>query len=103
MGRWEGGDTNTGPAFSDFRKGSIPAAFGRKMRFAGTSVVGLEQGRDHRRVGTGRCVERCAQTQSNSYARTGRASGEARRLAATWVEQYVGISESCPLNFLSAS
>jgi predicted ester cyclase len=45
VGRWEGGGTHTGPAFSDFRMGSIPAASGRKMKFAGTTVLRLEQGR----------------------------------------------------------
>jgi predicted ester cyclase len=45
VGRWEGGGTHTGPAFSDFRMGSIPAASGRKMKFSGTSVLRLEQGR----------------------------------------------------------
>ena len=38
VGRWEGGGTHTGQAFSDFRMGSIPAASGRKMKFAGTTV-----------------------------------------------------------------
>ena len=33
VGRWEGGGTHTGPAFSDFLSGSLPAATGRKMRF----------------------------------------------------------------------
>jgi predicted ester cyclase len=45
VGRWEGGGTHTGPAFSDFRMGSLPAASGRKMKFAGTTVLRLEQGR----------------------------------------------------------
>lgn len=45
VGRWEGGGTHTGPAFGDFRMGSIPAASGRKMQFAGTTVLRLEQGR----------------------------------------------------------
>ena len=45
VGRWEGGGTHSGPAFSDFRMGSIPAASGRKMQFAGTTVLRLEQGR----------------------------------------------------------
>ncbi|WGR95477.1 ester cyclase [Bradyrhizobium sp. ISRA435] len=45
VGRWEGGGTHTGPAFSDFRLGSIPAASGRKMRSAGTTVLRLQQGR----------------------------------------------------------
>jgi predicted ester cyclase len=45
VGRWEGGGTHTGPAFSDFRMGSLPAASGRKMTFAGTSLFRVEQGR----------------------------------------------------------
>jgi predicted ester cyclase len=45
VGRWEGGGTHTGPAFCDFRMGSIPAASGRKMKFAGTTVLRLERGR----------------------------------------------------------
>lgn len=45
VGRWEGGGTHTGPAFSDFRMGSLPAASGRKMKFAGTTVLRLEHGR----------------------------------------------------------
>jgi predicted ester cyclase len=45
VGRWEGGGTHTGQAFSDFRMGSIPTASGRKMKFAGTTVLRLENGR----------------------------------------------------------
>jgi hypothetical protein len=45
VGRWEGGGTHTGQAFSNFRMGSIPAASGRKMKFAGTTVLRLENGR----------------------------------------------------------
>ena len=45
VGRWEGGGTHTGPAFGDFRLGSLPAASGRKMRFAGTTVLRIENGR----------------------------------------------------------
>ena len=45
VGRWEGGGTHTGPAFSDSRLGSLPAASGRRMTFAGTSVLRLENGR----------------------------------------------------------
>jgi predicted ester cyclase len=45
VGRWEGGGTHTGPAFSDFLMGSLPAATGRKMRFTGTTVLKLEDGR----------------------------------------------------------
>ena len=35
IGRWEGGGTHTGPAFSDFLMGALPANSGRKMHFAG--------------------------------------------------------------------
>ena len=33
VGQWEGGGTHTGPAFSDFLVGALPAATGRKMHF----------------------------------------------------------------------
>jgi predicted ester cyclase len=42
VGRWEGGGTHTGPAFSDFLAGSLPAATGRKMHFTGTTVLRLK-------------------------------------------------------------
>src|ERR1700681_3359885 len=42
VGRWEGGGTHTGPAFSDFLVGSLPAATGRKMHFTGTTVLRLK-------------------------------------------------------------
>jgi predicted ester cyclase len=45
VGRWEGGGIHTGQAFSGLRMGSLPAASGRKMKFAGTSVLRLESGR----------------------------------------------------------
>ena len=41
-GRWEGGGTHTGPAFSDFLVGSLAAATGRKMHFTGTTVLKLK-------------------------------------------------------------
>src|SRR5580700_11623909 len=44
VGRWVGGGTHAGPAFSDFLKGSLPAASGRKMRFTGTTVLRVENG-----------------------------------------------------------
>ena len=44
VGRWEGGGTHTGPEFSDFLIGSLPAASGRKMRFTGTTVLRVENG-----------------------------------------------------------
>jgi predicted ester cyclase len=51
VGRWEGGGTHFGPAFSDFLAGSLPAATGRKMHFTGTTVLRLENGRIIEEVG----------------------------------------------------
>ena len=51
VGRWEGGGTHTGPAFSDFLVGSLPAASGRKMRFTGTTVLRVENGMIAEEVG----------------------------------------------------
>jgi predicted ester cyclase len=45
VGRWQGGGTHTGPAFSDFLVGSLPAATGRKMRFTGTTVLRIKDGK----------------------------------------------------------
>ncbi len=45
VGQWEGGGTHTGPAFSDFLAGSLPAKSGRKMRFTGTTVLRIQDGR----------------------------------------------------------
>jgi hypothetical protein len=36
--------THTGPAFYDLVMGALPEASGRKMRFAGMSVIRLEDG-----------------------------------------------------------
>ena len=44
VGQWIGGGTHTGPAFSDFLAGSLPANTGRKMRFGGTTVLKVENG-----------------------------------------------------------
>src|SRR6201990_1113354 len=44
VGQWEGGGTHTGPAFSDFLTGSLPANTGRKVRFGGTTVLKVENG-----------------------------------------------------------
>jgi predicted ester cyclase len=45
VGRWVGGGTHTGPAFSDFLLGTLPEASGRKMRFTGTTVLRVENGK----------------------------------------------------------
>jgi predicted ester cyclase len=51
VGRWEGGGTHTGPAFSDFLAGSLPAATGRKMHFIGTTVLRLKDGKIVEEIG----------------------------------------------------
>jgi predicted ester cyclase len=51
VGRWEGGGTHTGPAFSDFLVGSLPTATGRKMRFTGTTVLRLKNGKIVEEIG----------------------------------------------------
>jgi predicted ester cyclase len=51
VGRWEGGGTHTGPAFSDFLAGSLPAASGRKMRFIGTTVLRVENSKIAEEIG----------------------------------------------------
>jgi predicted ester cyclase len=51
VGRWEGGGTHTGPAFDDFLVGSLPARSGRKMRFTGTTVLRVTDGRIAEEVG----------------------------------------------------
>ena len=51
VGRWEGGGTHTGPAFSDFLAGALPAATGRKMHFTGTTVLRLENGKIVEEIG----------------------------------------------------
>jgi predicted ester cyclase len=51
VGRWEGGGTHTGPAFSDFLVGSLPPATGRKMHFTGTTVLRLKDGQIVEEIG----------------------------------------------------
>ena len=51
VGQWKGGGTHTGPAFSDFLIGSLPAASGRKMRFTGTTVLRIENGKVKEEIG----------------------------------------------------
>jgi predicted ester cyclase len=51
VGRWIGGGTHSGPAFSDFLAGSLPPATGRKMRFIGTTVIKVVDGRIAEEIG----------------------------------------------------
>ena len=51
VGRWIGGGTHTGPAFSDFLIGSLPASTGKKMRFTGTTVLRIVNGKITEEIG----------------------------------------------------
>jgi predicted ester cyclase len=51
VGQWEGGGTHTGPAFNDFLMGSLPAKTGRKMRFTGTTVLKVINGKIAEEIG----------------------------------------------------
>src|SRR6202048_4781993 len=51
VGRWEGGGTHTGPAFRDFLAGSLPANTGRTMKFTGTTVLKLRDGKIVEEIG----------------------------------------------------
>ncbi|MEO7134684.1 MAG: ester cyclase [Vicinamibacterales bacterium] len=51
VGQWEGGGTHTGPAFTDFLIGGLPAATGRTMRFTGTTVLKVRDGKIVEEVG----------------------------------------------------
>jgi predicted ester cyclase len=51
VGRWEGGGTHTGSAFKDFLIGGLPAATGRQMRFTGTTVLKVIDGKIAEEVG----------------------------------------------------
>jgi hypothetical protein len=51
VGRWEGGGTNTGAAWDDFLVGSLPADTGRAMRFTGTTVLRIENGKIVEEIG----------------------------------------------------
>jgi predicted ester cyclase len=45
VGRWDGGGTHTGPAFSDLPVGALLAKTGKKIRFTGTTVFRIENGK----------------------------------------------------------
>jgi predicted ester cyclase len=51
VGQWEGGGTHTGPAFKDFLAGSLAANSGRKMRFTGTTVLKVKDGKIVEEIG----------------------------------------------------
>lgn len=51
IARWIGGGTHKGAAFSDWPVGSLPAATGRKMRFTGTTVFRVVNGKIAEEIG----------------------------------------------------
>jgi len=51
VGRWEGRGTHTGPAYCDFLVGCLPAASGQKMRFLGTTVLRISDGKIAEQIG----------------------------------------------------
>jgi predicted ester cyclase len=51
VGQWEGGGTHAGRAFNDFLVGGLPAATGRKMRFTGTTVLKVVDGKIVEEIG----------------------------------------------------
>ncbi len=51
VGQWKGGGTHTGPPFSDFLIGSLPARSGRKMHFTGTTVLRIDNGKVKEEIG----------------------------------------------------
>jgi predicted ester cyclase len=51
VGRWDGGGTHTGPAFDDIALGALPANSGRRMRFTGTTVFKLKDGKIVEEIG----------------------------------------------------
>jgi predicted ester cyclase len=51
VGRWDGGGSHTGPAFSDFLAGALPANTGRTMRFTGTTILKLKDGKILEEIG----------------------------------------------------
>lgn len=51
IARWIGGGAHTGTAFSDWPVGALPANTGRKMRFTGTTVFRVVDGKVTEEIG----------------------------------------------------
>jgi steroid delta-isomerase-like uncharacterized protein len=49
--RWDGGGTHTGPQFGALPLGSLPAASGKTMRFTGTTVFRIVDGKVEEEIG----------------------------------------------------
>src|SRR5689334_21082317 len=51
VGQWEGGGTHPGTGFGDWPIGELPAATGKTMRFTGTTILKVENGRITEEIG----------------------------------------------------
>jgi predicted ester cyclase len=51
VGQWEGGGTQTGAEFDDMPYGPLPAGTGKVLRFTGTTVLKVENGRITQEIG----------------------------------------------------
>jgi predicted ester cyclase len=51
VGQWDGGGTHTGPAFDDFLVGGLKASTGKTMRFTGTTVLKVVNGKIVEEIG----------------------------------------------------
>lgn len=51
VGRWEGGGTHTGPAFSDLPAGSLPENSGKTIRFTGITTFKVINGKILEEIG----------------------------------------------------
>jgi predicted ester cyclase len=51
VGRWVGSGTHTGPAYCDFLVGCLAAASGQQMRFMGTTVLRVQNGKIAEQIG----------------------------------------------------
>ncbi|MHC2246933.1 ester cyclase [Bradyrhizobium elkanii] len=98
VGRWEGGGTHTGPAFSDFRLGSLPAASGRKMTFAGTTVLRVQDGRIAEELGQEDAITAMLQLGLIRLPEHDGAASRPGRRTARRLEQHAGISGGATLN-----
>jgi SnoaL-like polyketide cyclase len=72
VGRWEGGGTHTGPAFSDFLMGSLPAASGRKMRSPERQCCACRRAGSPRKSGWTMAQPRCSSSASCEQLSTAR-------------------------------
>src|SRR6202020_2507229 len=105
VGQWEGGGTHTGPAFKDFLVGSLPAATGRKMRFTGTTVLKVIDGRIAEEVGLDDGVTALTQLGLLKAASQRRplASGAARRSGAVFDPDTIARCLVCNCSFRRCS